>query len=512
MNHHLFQQAKMIPDLRSLKGRAWLGKGLRVTLLVFIVGALVGRAIGMGGVSSLVLIFQGLVGFLALFFLWRRPYYIPIAFIAVSCTLPAIDAAQMVKIGSIDFRAEYIMVLLGIVLLIERQNIRKMHTPLDSPVLAFFIIQFLSVFVAFAWGREVALGGGRQLGIGGIIRLVSSYAFFFMASRLTDRERIPRLALWLTVIATLVTSAIILTNLSGSTWLYAHLFVFDPSKVEESRFYSLFFKGMMTPWIWLAGFDGFVLIPLVVSTVVVLLRRRGRVWYGLVAMLIVLRAFAGAQRFVVVFALAGLVVPLFVLTRSGNGSTGRRFFNWVVLASVVFVALLVLVEYLPAWAEKLRWLGIRLSGSFEELQGYRQVQGIHMAWSQLIAQPIAFVTGFGYFLPYAYDINLGPLLTVYYYGIPGLVVLLWMLLKAFRQSWRLLQVASLRPVEYGLVCAVLVSIPLFFFFSFVRGLSFIESAQVSAPFAILLGWVQVIWLDVKHKQADGVGVTGCKYE
>lgn len=484
---------KTTPWLLSRKVE-WLKKSFGY-LFFILVCFLVGGALGTG---MKLLFFQGIIGVFGLFLLWNYPHYTTVLFIVLVFTIPVIDDAQFITFRGVDFRIDYFVFMVAVAALIGSRGYYNIHTPMDAPMLAFLIVYCLSIVSSFIWGYP-------PRGPGGIIRLVSCYGWYFVASRLTHRKQIPRLVWCLTLIAALVTATIMVTALLGSRLLYSSLFISAHIEVEESRFYNQFFLGKMTPWIWLRHFDGFVVIPLVTSTVIFLLKGKGRIWCGIVALLIVLRAFAGAQRFVVVYALVGSIMPALYLVRAGNGRNLRVILNWVVFVGVSTAVLLFLTSSFPAWAEKLTWLRIRTSRAPAEFQSISQWGGVYKVWEMLTDRPLTFFTGFGYFVPKIEpldDINLGPLLAVFYYGFPGLGVLLWMLVKGFRQSWDLLQVPSLSSVEYGLICAILVLIPLGFFQSFIRGLSFVEASDICGPFAILMGWVQVIWFDVNERKLE----------
>jgi hypothetical protein len=418
-----------------------------------------------------------------------------------SSTLPVIVYGQMLSIagssGGFNFRLEYVLFVVLIGLFLIRQKQIRLRTPLDAPILAFMIIQCFSV--------AVALVRGYPLLIGPVVRLVEGYAFYFLASRLTSRDQIPSLVRGMITIAVIVAAAIVITTITGSQYLYTHLFSASPDEVSQTPWFDQFFGGYETPRVGYGAGMGDLLLPsaLAISLVMIALRKRWRVAYIGVILLVSMRALVSGQRFWIVHIAVAVLVPIALLTLSKKGMGPRVRLRWLVSLGVITFILVCLFS-LGEWATKLEWLRIRSADTLEQLTGPNQIYGIQLAWAQLTRDPAAFLTGFGcYWQITGVDVNLGLLVTICRYGLGGVVVLLWLLRASVIQGMKLLKMPLLRPMERGLVCAVLVFVGLQFFGGFIRGMAFNENGTQLIPFSIMLGWIQVIWLKVTPSRKVG---------
>ena len=429
-----------------------------------------------------------------------RPAYLMLLAIVTSSTLPVIVEGQLLSIagepGGTNVRLEYVLFVVLIFLFLIRQKQTGLRAPLDGPILAFMIIQCFSVVVASVRGYPFSPGP--------VIGFLEGYAFYFFASRLTSRDQIPNLARWMIAIAAVVAAAVVVTTITGSQYLYTYLFSVSPDKVQQTSFYSQFFAGYQTPRIgYGVGLgDSFLPSALVLSLVMIVLGKRWGVGHVGVVLLIAARALVSGQRYWVVFLAVAMLLPVALLALSKKGLEPRVLLRWLVLLGVL-AFILVWLFSTEVWATKIKWLVIRSADTLEYVTGPGQTYGIRLAWAQLMRGPLGFVTGFGYSAGVTgADLNLGLLGTIYKLGLVGLVVMFWVLGASVIQAWKLLQVPSLRPVERGLACAVLVFLGLQFFGGFIRGAALTGGAGM-IHFSIMLGWVQVVWLDATSQGKVG---------
>ncbi len=468
--------------------------------IVTVLAMLSGQMIASRGTDwGLKLVLFATLGFTVGWLGRSRPAYLLLLAVVTSSTLPVIVYGQVMSVGGqgANFRLEYVLFIVLMGLFLIRQKQTQLRAPLDAPVLAFVIVQCFSVVVAFM--------RGYPLGLGPVIRLIEGYAFYFFASRLTSRDQLPRLAGWMAAIAAAVAVVIVLTTIMGSQDLYAYLFSPSPDEVSRTKWYSQFYKGYETPRIgYGVGLgDSFLVSALPLSLVMVVLGGRSGTGHVGVVILIAARALVSGQRYWFVCLAVAILMPIALLALSKKGLESRILLRWLILLGVI-TSILVWLFSTEAWAPKFHILQARSVNTVEQLEGPSQTYGARLAWGQLTRAPSGFVTGFGYSAAVAEaDVNLGPLVTVYKYGLGGLVVLLWLLGASVIQGWKLLQVPSLRPLERGLVCAILVFIALQFFGGFVRGWMFTQDGTALIPFSIMLGWVQVVRPDAASRGKAG---------
>ena len=468
--------------------------GFVVALAVLVFFA---TAMGAGDSSAqsvVLVVFYFIVGWLAL----RSPAHLVLVSVITASTVPAIIFGPILTLVgggySFNLRSEYLLfaILFGFFLLRKTQT--RLRASLDIPVVLFVVIQLLSVM------SGLLRGDLEYIGLGPVIRLIEGYSFYFLASRLTSRKQISGLVWVLTAIGGLVALAIIVTSITGSQELYINLFsgTTDPEDVRRSNFYAQFFLGYESPRVGFTEGEPLLLITLALSVVMLFQVGWQRLWYSVPAFLVALRMLISGQRFQIGFLIATLFLSVALAFRRPAERRKRaqlRF--WIVLGLLSF-ALITLMSS-GEWATKWEVMGIRSEGTLEGLISLEQTLGIRLAWSELLDNPSAWVAGFS---PFHYsipmDINLGFLLTVYYYGLGGLIVLLWLLGASVVQALRLLR-SRLIPEERALVYAVVIFIAIYVANGFVRNMVFNEAGRSVIVFSICLGWLQVIWHDMQGR-------------
>ena len=471
--------------------------GFVVALAVLVFFA---TAMGAGESSAkwvVLVAFYLIVGWLVL----HSPAYLVLVAVITAATLPGIIFGPILTLVgqtySSNVRSEYVVfaILVGLFLLRKPQT--RFRAPLDIPVVLFVVIQLLSVMFA------LLRGDSQYIGLGPVIRLIEGYSFYFLASRLTTRDQVSGLFRALMVIGGLVALMIIVTSMTGSQELYINLFsgTTDPEDVRRSNFYAQFFLGYERPRVGFTEGEPLLLMTFALSVVMLYQLGWRQLRYSILAFLVALRMLISGQRFQIAFLAITLLLPVALLARRPPGwreRTQLRTISSLIVFGLLAFGLIMLLSS-GEWAVRWEVLGGRSKGTLEALASPEQTFGIQWAWNELLDNPSAWLVGFS---PFHYsipmDINLGVLLTIYYYGLGGLLVLLWLLCASVVHAFRLLR-CRLFPEERALVCAVVIFILVYIANGFVRNMVFNESGSSVIVFSICLGWLQVIWHDLQGR-------------
>ena len=455
-----------------------------VMILMFI-GAMIGSHDVAWGIRISFISFFGVFG---AWFAWKKPAYLFLVAIFASSTFPAIVYGQWLSLagrpGATNFRLEYILFVVFVFLFLGRLK-ENIHTPLDLPVFTFFVIQSLSLLVARM--------SGYAFGVGPAIRLIEGYAFFFLASRLTSSKQIPVLITWVLCMAFVVGGVIVATSVTGNQFLYANLFVDSPENIQQEKFYTTFYQDYQSARIGYTIGDNLLLVALAFSLVMIFLNYRFRLPYYILILTVSMRALVSGQRFWVVWLIATFVCAFAFAVYIQKKRWPRIVLRVLIPIVLMIIILFGLFYSQKAWRAKINVLFERSVNTVEYIQSTSQSSGIILAWSQLLDDPQGFLLGFSPFrrdIPV--DINFGMFVTIYRYGVIGLVVMLWMLAAIFYQGVKLLKLSVFQPIEQALICAVLIFIVIQFGNGFIRGTAFNENGIALIVFSTMLGWIQVI--------------------
>jgi hypothetical protein len=477
-----------------------------VMLLSIASGIIVVQLMASGQIANqwgnwrLKIILLAVMGIIGVWLVLKHPAYLFLFVIISSSTLPVLVYGQILSLGGTagaNIRLEYVLFLVLLFLFFLRQVQTNINTPLDIPIFMLVVFQCLSLVVA--------LSKGYSFGIGPAIRLIESYVFFFLASRLTTREQIPGLMRWINIIAITVALAIILTSLTGSRSLYTTLFTDNPNNVKNTIFYGQFFLGAETPRIGYVVGDPLLLMALLFGTAMIFLGTRHKGFYYIIILMVATRALISGQRFWIAW-----LVFAFLLTFAF--STYFRKKDWIrrSLRNFIVIGLLALILFGLFYTQsslsiKVDTLVNRSRNTIQNIQSSSQTEGISLAWHQLLTDPSGFITGFSPFRDEIFvDINFGMLVTIYQYGVAGLIVMIWMLTASFIQGWKQLKSRLLRPEEAALICAILIFILIQVGNGFIRGSVFNEDGVSLILFSIMLGWVQTISRDGQKELEEGL--------
>jgi hypothetical protein len=439
------------------------------------------------------------MGIIGVWLVIKHPAYLLLFAIISSSTLPVMVYGQILSLGGTagsNIRLEYVLFLVFLLLFLIRQAQTNLHTDLDLPIFVLVVVQFLSLVVA--------LLKGYSFGIGPAIRLMESYVFFFLASRLTTRGQIPGLMRWINILAIAVALAIVVTSLTGSRSLYAILFTDNPNNVQNTIFYGQFFRGAETPRIGYGAGDPLLLMALLFSIAMIFLSKRRQAFYYFIILAVSIRALISGQRFWIVW-----LVVAFLLTFALSTYFRKREWLRLTLRNFIVIGLLALILFglfytQSALSTKIDTLINRSQNTIQKIQSASQTEGISLAWNQLLSDPSGFITGFSPFRDDIFvDINFGMLVTMYQYGVGGLIVMIWMLTASLIQGWKKLRSPQLRPEETALICTVMIFILIQVGNGFIRGSVFNENGVSLILFSIMLGWVQTISRDAPKELQEG---------
>jgi hypothetical protein len=444
-----------------------------------------------GGNWWIKILMLAVMGMIGVWLVLKHPAYLFLFAIISSSTLPFLVYGQILSLGGTagaNIRLEYILFLVFLFLFLIRQAQTNIHTSLDLPVFVLVVVQCLSLVVA--------LVKGYSFGIGPAIRLIESYIFFFLASRLTNREQIPGLMRWINIIAITVALAIVVTSLTGSRTFYTTLFTDNPNNVQNTIFYGQFFRGAETPRIGYGVGDPLLLMALLFSIAMIFFSTSHRGLYYFIILVITTRALISGQRFWIVWLAVAFLLTFVFLTYCRKREWIRLSIRNIIVIGLLALILFGLFSTQPSLSLKIDTLVNRSRNTIENIQSSTQTEGIYLAWHQLITAPSGFITGFSPFRDdILVDINLGMLVTIYQYGVAGLIIMIWMLTASFIQGWKKLKSRLLRPEETALICTILIFILIQVGNGFIRGSVFNENGVSLILFSIMLGWVQTISRD-----------------
>jgi hypothetical protein len=481
----------------SVKPRRILDTAAAVVTLGLAVLIFFASAMGWGQTNGkwlvLIVIFYALA-----WLVLRNQAYLVLVSVILASTLPGIIFSKMLVLPGLagNLRLEYLVFILLLVLLILNRRPAGAKMPLDVPVGIFMLFQGIALLFALLRGDT------QSIAVGPVIRLFEAYAFYFLASRLTMREQIPGLVRTLTVIGGLVAIVIILVTITGSKNLYINLISTSPDlqDVVSSNFYAHFFRGVESARIGYTAAEPLLLLTVILSTLMIFQVGWQPLQYSLLTFLVAIRMLVSGQKFQFVYLVVTLLLSPVMLWLRPAGEKGKmRSSSWVMLGLLALGMVLLLSS--GAWAEKWAVLVARSSFWFisEEVRSMAQYRGIQLAWSEILHNPFAWLTGFSPFhvtVTRNWDINLGFLVTLYYYGLGGVIALLALLGSSIFQALRLLR-TKLAQEERALVSAVAIFIFIYVASGFVRGMIFNENGSSVLVFSICLGWVQVIWRDIQ---------------
>lgn len=441
------------------------------------------------------IIIMSVLGIIGAWLAWKKPAYLFLVAIFASSTFPAIVFGQWLSIsgraGASNFRLEYVLFVV-LVFLFLGQLKTNIRTPLDLPVFAFLVIQCVSIVIARMSGYAIAVGPA--------IRLIEGYAFFFLASRLTSSKEIPVLMKWVLGMALVAGGVIVVTSITGNQFLYANLFADSPENIQKDLFYTTFYSNYQSARIGYTISDNLLLIALAFSLAMVFLNKRLRLSYYVLILTISMRALVSGQRFWVVWLIATFIVTFAFVAYIQKKEWPRTVLRVLIPIILVILILFGLFYSQEAWRAKINVLFERSVNTVEYVQSTAQTSGIILAWGQLLDDPMGFLLGFSPFRrDIRVDINFGMLVTIYRYGVIGLVAMLGILAVSFYQGLKLLKLPFLQPEEQALICAVLTFIVIQFGNGFIRGTAFNENGVALIVFSTMLGWIQVIAVKAQKK-------------
>lgn len=425
----------------------------------------------------------------------RKPEELAIFALILSSTLPVISQGYLLAYGSKGqaLRLEYGLVMMGLMFVMAKKIplVPNYKSYLKLPVFLMFVVHFISLPVSKYWGNP--------FGVGIALRLIESFLLFFIIVRLTRRKHIEKLVHAFIVVGAIVSAILLVISVTQNEYLYEIVYNYGVPHINTRGFdYNYSYLGKQLPKIWLGYADEFLPIAGIMVFTLFLLKEKKKILYGSISLLFFVRLIASLQRSFLSIAVLGAIFAFYILRRNGYLTTkgGSR------LMTTIFSVLIggLLFVYVP----QLRLISLALAERFvstsETIFGERWSQGFILASSALSHEGwLAWGIGLGGFLyssigPTGYDINT-PILAIYRFGIIGLAVILFLVVRALKMAWRMLDSQRMTPEEV----AVIIGVFLYTFFSVAgslfRGFSLSEDFQSLSGFVILLSWMEVIYRD-----------------
>lgn len=462
-----------------------------LTLLLVACSILGGVAIG-GGSSKIVLLAVA-AGVIGLLLVTKPEYgtYIPLAAIVVTNTFPPLIYGDWLSVGSqgANVRPDFVLLLIGLLLVYghSRHSQQQFYTPLDAPFGLLLVIALLADLISVIRGHSV--------GVGPMLRFVEGWIWFFIASRLTRREDIPRLTKLLAAVGIVLAGVLLVTSLTGSQELYTRFFVDSPRDVDSSKFYPQFYAGYERPRVWLS--EGELLLQNVWTLGLASMFNSGLSlgWMGIL-LLLGLRSLSSLGRNFIGWLIVYFVVTIGLFMSTKRYPRWRIMFGSLGIIGVFALSLGILASGTEVWKDVLYWLGVRAAPTLEQAP-YTYI-GAQWARDEIIHEPIFLFLGAGAFAPKPYDINLPFVEIVFSLGIAGYLGYVWLFGKGLKQTWRLFNSAALSEAERPVVAMVLATclVSLGGLILNVRPTTYVAHSLTLIPLAILLGWVQVIYSGV----------------
>ncbi len=420
-----------------------------------------------------------------------RPEELAVFALILYSTFPAVTDSSPINLGSRGFtiRPQHIVLFLGVLLafLQKRESARVSYRSyLRWPVLIMLFIHLLAIPVAMYWNTGISPQG--------ILTLLPSFLYFFIFTRLTRVQHIPKLVNAYILVGVIVSAGLLVTTLWPSSGLFA--FVNSVPSDDYTRF--SYYAGERMLRVWLSYADGFLYVAGAMALVLLLTKPERQLWYGAAGLLILLRALVSGQRSFPLMTVGAylLVVLLLVVARARSRS---RLGQLVVLAVILGGAYLLVIT-VPALA--MRWEFLQFRAGIEtglEL-GRGLPIGTRLAWQILSdAGVLAWLTGLGGFqaldaTPGGFDITT-PLLMVFRFGFVGALALLFLLMRALGLVTFLLRRDDVTAAELAVAIGIGVKITIGLLESMLRTLVFSENFSYLAGFVILLSWAEVIYRD-----------------
>jgi|GEM_PF-4974897 len=432
----------------------------------------------------------------------RKPEELAIFALGLSSTLPVISQGYLLAYGrkGLAFRVEYVLVLLGIFLAVwgRLPCLPQYKSKLRTPVFLMFLIHVMTILVSLYWETP--------FGLGVTIRLLETFLFFFLFVRLTRREHIGKLVHAFIAVGAVVAGILLLTSITGNTSLYEFIFRYEVP-IEETRFYKQFYLGVGVPRIWLRYADEFLPLAGVMVFLLFLLKREHKILYGLLSLMLFVRVVLSGQRFFSAVVIFGYILCLLLLSRIEYIRVRLPSILIIVLIFILITS--ALFVYVPVLRTRYDLLTQHFMNMPQDLSGERQYMGAVLAREELFAGGwFAWLMGFGGFVYgeigwTGYDINT-PILMIYRFGLVGLFAILFLLIRAFKLGWHMLNNLRMSPEELAVVVGVMLYIVTGLVGSFLRGFSFSENFQTLSGFIILLAWMEVIYRDSLVAQLPAV--------
>lgn len=456
-----------------------------ILLFAFIAAIAVGVLIS-NGESKLVLlaVIAGLTGLMSLI----RPEfsgYIPLAAIVVTNTFPPLIYGDWLSIGTqgAHVRPDFVLLLMGLFLVYDRsrRGQQRIRTPLDTSIGVLLVIALTADLISVTRGHLV--------GIGPMIRFAEGWIWFFIASRLTRREDIPRLVTILVIVVSIFAGALLAVSLTGSQLFYTQLFTF--TNVQESINYAQFFTGYERPRVWLMEGETLIQQVWVLGLASTFNSGLSFVWGGIL-LLIGLRSVSSLGRNFIGWLVIYFIATACVFLRAKRNLRWRTIFISLAIIGVFALSLYILVSKTEVWSNVVYWLGVRTFPTLEQLPN--TYIGARWAWSKMMRNPLFLVLGAGAFAPKPFDINLPFVEIVFSLGIAGFLAYIWLFRKGLKQTWQLFNSTAIREVERPVVAMALVTCLMLLggLIVNIRPTTYVAHPLTTVPLAILLGWVQVI--------------------
>jgi len=425
----------------------------------------------------------------------RKPEELAIFALILSSTLPVISQGYLLAYGSKGqaLRLEYGLVIIGLFIVMANKipPVPNYRSNLKLPVFLMFLVHLLSLFVSKYWANP--------FGVGIALRLVETFLFFFIFIRLTRREHIEKLVHAFIAVGAIVSAILLLISVTGNQSLYEIVYTYDVAELPIRGFGYLYsYLGGQVPRIWLGYADEFLPIAGIMAFTLFLLKDKKKMLYGTISLLYFTRLIASLQRSFTSIGVLGAILAFYLLRR--NGYLAIRVGSRLMGATFAVLISGLLFVYVP----QLRLISSALAERFiltpESVFGERWSQGFILTASALSHEGwLAWMMGFGGLLyseigPTGYDINT-PILAIYRFGIIGLAVILFLVLRAIKMAWRMLDRQRMTPEEVAVVIGLLLYVLFSLAGSIFRGFSLSENFQSLSGFVILLSWMEVIYRD-----------------
>ena len=434
--------------------------------------------------------------------IWRKPGELALFALILGCSLPLFNQSGTFAIGQkhSSLRLEYLLPFMGLLVLASSQSraVPRAASRLNRVVGFAFLLHVASIL------RDLLYGNPPGLGIS--LRLLESFGCFFLFSRLTQATDIPALVNGYIGIGVALSAVCATIALSGSLNLYRFFFEYGAAGKSGRDFaYQYEYKGTALPRVWSGTADEFIYLAAVMSFVLALGARRGRMFYSACALAILLRLATSGTRSLVLAAVFGCGLGWLISTRN-TGIRPIRSARVIVPLGIV-LALLVAVTCVPRLSVYAGMMVQRFGETGQGLASDSQTMGAKLAWTALNNAGLrGWLLGVGWDAELGdkgYDINT-PILGIYRFGVVGLMVLLALAFQVARVALALVRTQNLDAHECAIVAAVLTYSLVSVLGSGFRGFGLAENFMRLGGFVVLLSWLEVVYQERACRQRGPV--------